>query len=79
VTLAVSTAAAAAFLAVVALVAYTRGRRDGRVSLPASLLAELRDHKVRCIGESPERVSLELALLCDSPTRDAQPLISWKR
>lgn len=56
-------------LGVVALVAYQSGRRRGRVCLPASLVAELREHKIQCIGETPERVSLEIALLCESDER----------
>jgi hypothetical protein len=56
-------------LGLVALVAYQSGRRHGRVSLPASLVAELREHKIQCIGEAPERVHLEIALLCDSDDR----------
>jgi hypothetical protein len=28
-------------------------------------VAELREHKLHCIGEPPERVTLEIALLCD--------------
>jgi hypothetical protein len=72
-------AAAVGFLGLVALAAYSSGRRRGRVSLPASLVTELREHKLHCIGEPPERVNLELALLCESTDSDAQPLISWNR
>lgn len=50
----------------VALAAYHRGRREGRVTLPAELVDELRDHKTGCIGEPPERVALEIGLLCDT-------------
>jgi hypothetical protein len=62
--------AAGLVLGVVALVAYQSGRRHGRVSLPTSLVAELRGHKITCMGEAPDRVSLEIALLCDSDDRD---------
>jgi hypothetical protein len=58
--------AALGFLSAVALAAYHGGRRHGRVTLPASLVAELREHKLQCIGEPPERVTLEIALLCDA-------------
>jgi hypothetical protein len=57
---------AAAMEIVVALAAYHRGRRHGRVRLPADLVSELREHKVRCIGEPAERVDLELTLLCEA-------------
>ena len=60
-----SAGAAAVVLAIVAVAAYQRGRRHGRVRMPASLVAELHDHKVRCIGEPAERVTLELGLLCE--------------
>jgi hypothetical protein len=53
----------------VAVVAYHHGRREGRVTLPPDLVAELRDHKMRCIGEPPERVALEMGLLCETETR----------
>ncbi len=52
--------------AAVATGAYHRGRRHGRVRMPASLIAELRDHKVHCVGEPTERVALEIGLLCES-------------
>ena len=53
-------------LLLVAVVAYHRGRRRGRVTLPANLVAELREHKIRCIGEPPQRVALEIGLLCET-------------
>ena len=53
-------------LLTVALGAYHRGRREGRVTLPADLVAELREHKTRCIGEHPDRVALEIGLLCET-------------
>lgn len=56
-------------LLVVTLAAYHRGRRQGRVTLPPDLVAELRGHKTRCIGEPPERVALEIRLLCDTDSR----------
>jgi hypothetical protein len=58
-------------LCVVAVAAYQHGRRHGRIRMPASLVAELRDHKIACVGEPAERVALELALLCEADdTRD---------
>jgi hypothetical protein len=63
--------AAGLFLGLVALAAYHSGRRHGRVSLPPNLVAELREHKIHCIGEPPERVNLEIALLCETDDRDA--------
>lgn len=55
-----------AVLCGVALGAYHRGRREGRVTLPAALVTELRQHKIGCIGEPPERVALEIGLLCET-------------
>ncbi len=51
---------------VVGIVAFHRGRRHGRVRLPADLVHELREHKLRCLGEAAERVDLEIALLCEA-------------
>lgn len=56
----------------VALAAYHRGRREGRVTLPAELVNELREHKTRCIGEAPDRVALEIGLLCDTEASTRQ-------
>ena len=56
----------ALLLVAVGIAAYHHGRRRGRVTLPADLVAELRGHKLRCIGEPPERVALEIGLLCDT-------------
>jgi hypothetical protein len=53
-------------LGAVALAAYHYGLREGRVRLPPELVAELREHKVHCIGEPLDRVTMEIALLCDS-------------
>lgn len=50
----------------VGVAAYHHGRRRGRVTLPADLIAELREHKLRCIGEPTQRVALEIGLLCDT-------------
>lgn len=44
-------------------VAYRRSRRRATPRLPAALVAELRRHKLECMGEPPERVRLELLLL----------------
>ena len=57
-------------LCAVALAAYHHGRREGRVTLPAELVAELREHKTRCIGEPPDRVALEIGLLCETEARE---------
>lgn len=57
-------------LLLVATVAYHHGRRRGRVLLPAELVAELREHKLHCIGEPPQRVALEIGLLCDTGGTD---------
>ena len=53
-------------LIAVAIGSYHGGRRRGRVTLAADLVRELRNHKLHCIGEPPDRVELELALLCDT-------------
>jgi hypothetical protein len=63
--LVLTSVAAFGFLTAVATTAYHGGRRHGRVTLPASLVTELREHKLQCIGEPPERVTLEITLLCD--------------
>lgn len=56
--------------AAVAFAAYQRGKRHGRVTLPVELVRELREHKLRCIGEQQDRVDLEIALLCEAePSR----------
>jgi hypothetical protein len=57
--------------------AYRRGRRAGERVLPTTVLAELSEHKLTCLGEPPERVALELKLLFGTervaitPGRDA--------
>jgi hypothetical protein len=43
--------------------AYRRGRRQRRALLPLEVVEELNTHKLGCLGEPPERVALELALL----------------
>jgi len=63
---------ACALEAAVAMAAYHRGRRHGRVTLPAAIVRELREHKLRCLGESPDRVELEIALLCDAERSHAR-------
>lgn len=65
-TLLLATIAAALTLLATGTAAYHHGRRRGRVTLPSDLVAELREHKLRCIGEPPERVALEIDLLCDT-------------
>ncbi len=57
-------------LLVVAFVAYHRGRRVGRVTLPPDLVAELREHKTRCMGEPADRVALEIGLLCETEAHE---------
>jgi hypothetical protein len=66
-------AAAVLLLTVVGLVAYQRGRRHGRVRMPVGLVAELRGHKLHCMGELPERVALEIELLCASEAARPYP------
>ena len=63
---ALTTSGALILLLLVAVVAYHRGRRRGRVTLPANLVTELREHKIHCIGEPPQRVALEIGLLCET-------------
>lgn len=63
---AIALAVALSIEAVVAFAAYHSGKRHGRVTLPPDLVTELRDHKLRCIGEPAERVDLEIALLCEA-------------
>ena len=59
-------AATVVALSVGTTIAYLRGRRHGRVCLPDRVVAELREHKLRCIGELPARVALELDVWCDT-------------
>lgn len=68
--------AALLVLMAVATGAYHRGQRQGRVRMPASLVAELRHHKVHCVGEPAARVALEIGLLCetDGPGERPAPL-----
>ena len=56
---------AASFVAILtlALVAYRRGARRRPTLLPTQVVEELTEHKLRCLGEPPERVELELGLL----------------
>jgi hypothetical protein len=63
---ALSAGTALLLLVAVATAAYHHGRRQGRVTLPSDLVAELRDHKLACIGEPPDRVALEIGLLCET-------------
>lgn len=67
--------AGAALLVLVAVAtgAYHRGQRHGRVRMPASLIAELRHHKVHCVGEPAERVTLEIGLLCETDRSGQRP------
>ena len=62
--------------AVVAMLAYQYGRRSARIRWPNALLGELRDHKLRCVGEPPQRVALEIDLLCESDDAHAGRLLS---
>lgn len=69
-TVALAIGLAAVLEAAVAFAAYQRGKRHGRVTLPAELVHELREHKLGCIGEPHDRVDLEIALLCEAePSR----------
>lgn len=51
-----------------ARIAYRRGFGRTSPRLPAALVAELRTHKLACLGEPRERVALELSLLLDAGT-----------
>lgn len=55
--------ATAIVTALLARAAYRRGCRRAAPLLPAATVAELRAHKIACLGEPPERVALELSLL----------------
>jgi hypothetical protein len=46
-----------------ARIAYRCGWRRAAPRLPPALVAELRTHKLSCLGEPAERVTLELSLL----------------
>jgi len=65
----IAAAGAVLTLTLVATIGYLRGRRRGLVTLPSALVAELRDHKIRCIGEPPHSVALEIRLLCSETPR----------
>jgi hypothetical protein len=60
--------AALLLLVAIAMAAYHRGQRHGRVRMPARLIADLRHHKVHCVGEPEARVALEIGLLCETDT-----------
>ena len=53
-----------------ARIAYRRGFGHTSPRLPAALVAELRTHKLACLGERRERVALELSLLLDAGTEE---------
>ncbi len=53
-------------LVAVGVVAYRRGRESARVRWPASIVRELREHKLRCLAEPAQRVALELRLFCEA-------------
>ena len=80
-------AGASVLLIAVALLAYQSGCRSAGVRWPVALLDELRAHKLHCLEEQPERVALEIDLLCradDSSEatrggRGPQPFISRNR
>ncbi|MBI3768410.1 MAG: hypothetical protein HY271_07925 [Deltaproteobacteria bacterium] len=55
--------AGACVVTVLARAAFCHGRRLGTSRLPPGLGAELRAHKLECLGEPAERVDLELRLL----------------
>ena len=59
-------------LAATGIAAYHHGRRRGHVTLPAELIAELREHKLGCIGEPNDRVALEIGLLCEIDPRSSR-------
>ncbi len=59
--------AALTLLVAVAFTAYHGGRRHGRVTLPVGLITGLREHKLHCIGEPPERVRLTTVVAPSSP------------
>jgi hypothetical protein len=66
-------AGAVVALSAVGVAAYQRGRRHGRVRMPASLVAELRQHKLECVGEPAKQVALELDLLCEVEPAHRRP------
>ena len=60
-------------LSAVGILAYHRGRRHGRIRMPARLVAELRHHKLHCVGEPAKQVTLELDLLCEVAPAQHRP------
>jgi hypothetical protein len=66
----------ACLVAILAGATFRRARRLAAGRLPTALGAELRVHKLECLGEPPMRVDLELQLLLgeDAPrARDDAP------
>ena len=64
-------AGALLLIAMAARTAFERARHRGRRRLSPVLTAELRAHKLACLGEPAARVELELtALVGDGPPRE---------
>ncbi|MEW6273084.1 MAG: hypothetical protein AB1689_27725 [Thermodesulfobacteriota bacterium] len=70
--------ATATVVAVVWMVAYRVGFNEGRLTIPLRLIHALADHKLRCLGEHPDKVARELVRVLALPERDSRRLISSK-
>ncbi len=64
---------ALALLLILVRASFSWGRSRRSCQFPPSLLAELSSHKRDCLGEPPERVSLELELLFGTSASVSRP------
>lgn len=59
-------------------VAYRVGFKEGRLTVPLRLIHSLADHKLGCLGESPDKVVRELMRVLAMPERESRRLVSSK-
>jgi hypothetical protein len=57
------------------MIAYRVGFSEGRLTVPLRLIRALVEHKIVCLHERPERVSLEVTTLLDVPEEESRRLI----
>ena len=71
--------AAVAVLGAVWMIAYRRGFREGRESIPIKLIVALAQHRVVCDGNRPEHVVRELVDGLRLAEREGRRLVSQVR
>lgn len=64
--------------AVVWMIAYRVGFKEGRLTIPIRLIHALAEHKLGCLGENPDKVALELVRVLALPERESRHLVSSK-